>query len=348
MRGEDRRARSGSPEAAGADPADAYEDLRPLLLSVTYRMVGSYAQAEDLVQEGFVRYQQALRSGTEIVSTKAFLVTVVTRLAIDHLRSSRVRRETYVGPWLPDPLVDEMAPDVVQAAELAESLSTAFLIVLGTLTPRERAVFLLHEAFGYDHATIAATLGITEVNCRQIAARARQRVAGAEPRFDASPEDRDRLAERFFAASRRGDVDALVDLLAEDAVFVGDGGAEGRGMTRAVVGREAVGRTIAAFTRGLDDRGVSLEHVHVGAQPAVLLVDRERRIFGVWSLHVADGLVREIHGMVNPHKLGHLGAVSPLVYRRTPLRPDGGERRDRGDRGDRGARQGGDDDDDHV
>jgi len=321
MSGRDRSDRRVAPDAAhddavGPGPAGPYEGLRPLLISIAYRMVGSYAEAEDLVQEGFVRYHRTIRHGTEVASTKAFLVTVVTRLAVDHLRSSRVRRETYVGPWLPDPLVDELAPDVVEAAELAESLSTAFLVLLASLSPRERAVFLLHDVFDYDYPTIASVVGTTVANCRQIATRARQRLAGAEPRFDTSPQARDRLAERFFAASRRGDVDALIDLLAEDAVFVGDGGAKGSGLARPVVGGERVARLVAGFTLGLTERGVSLQPVHVGAQPAVLLVDREGRIFGVWSLHVVDGLVREIHGMVNPDKLGHLGAISPLVYRR--------------------------------
>jgi RNA polymerase sigma factor (sigma-70 family) len=156
---------------------DVYGDLRPLLLSIAYRMVGSYSEAEDLVQEAFVRFHEATRRGVEVESAKAFLTTVTTRLAIDHLRSARVRRESYVGPWLPDPLVDEMAPDVARTAEFAESLSTAFLVLLETLSPLERAVFLLRDVFAYDYGTIAGVVDKSEDNCRQIAARARRRVA---------------------------------------------------------------------------------------------------------------------------------------------------------------------------
>jgi RNA polymerase sigma factor (sigma-70 family) len=304
---------------------DPHADLRPLLISIAYRMVGSYSEAEDLVQEAFVRLHQATRRGTEIESVKAFLITVTTRLAIDHLRSARVRRETYVGPWLPDPLVDEMAPDVVQTAELAESLSTAFLVLLETLSPRERAVFLLHDVLDYDYPTIAEVVGTTEANCRQIAVRARRRVAIGEPRFETSPEERDRLVERFLAVSQQGDVEALVEMLAGDAVFVGDGGAKGNGLARPIAGGKQVGRLVVGFVRRLAAAQVSLRPVHVGAQPAVLLVDAQGRVGGVWSLRVVGGLVREIHGVVNPDKLGHLGTVSPLAYRTAREQQEGRE-----------------------
>jgi RNA polymerase sigma-70 factor (ECF subfamily) len=321
--------------------AGAYEDLRPLLLSIAYRMVGSFSEAEDLVQEAFVRFHRESRGGGDVRSAKAFLTTVTTRLAIDHLRSARVRRETYVGSWLPDPLVDEMAPDIVETAELAESLSTAFLVLLETLSPRERAVFLLRDVFAYDYPAIADVVGVSEANCRQIAARARRRIAIAEPRFETSPEERDRLAERFLAAAQEGDLDPLVDMLAGDAVWTGDGGAKGNGLARPVVGREQVGRLAISFARRLAERGISLRPVHVGAQPAVLLVDQQGRVGGVWSLQIVDGKVREIDGVVNPDKLGHIGPVSPLAYRRAL---EGGTSGDRtyGD-----AQQGGDTHDGH-
>jgi RNA polymerase sigma-70 factor, ECF subfamily len=306
--------RLAAPHSADGD--DVYQDLRPLLLSIAYRMVGSYSEAEDLVQEAFVRFHEATRRGVEIESTKAFLTTVTTRLAIDHLRSARVRRESYVGPWLPDPLVDEMGPDLAQTAELAESLSTAFLVLLETLSPLERAVFLLREVFAYDYGTIAEVVDKSEANCRQIAARARRRVAVAEPRFDPSDEERARLAERFFAASQRGDLAALVEMLARDAVFVGDGGAKGNGLARPVEGREQVGRLLVSFTGRAMAVAIALRPIHVGGQPAALLLDADDQVVGVWSLHVVDGLVTEVHGVVNPDKLGHLGQVSPLAYRR--------------------------------
>jgi RNA polymerase sigma-70 factor (ECF subfamily) len=309
-------------EPHSPDERDVYQDLRPLLLSIAYRMVGSYSEAEDLVQEAFVRFHEATRRGVEIESTKAFLTTVTTRLAIDHQRSARVRRESYVGPWLPDPLVDEMAPDLAQTAELAESLSTAFVVLLETLSPLERAVFLLRDVFAYDYGTIATVVDKSEVNCRQIAARARRRVAVAEqPRFDSSHEERDRLAERFFAAAQRGDVAALVEMLARDAVFVGDGGAKGNGLARPVAGREQVGRLLVNFIRRATAVEITLQPIHVGGQPAVLLLDADFHVAGVWSLHVVNGVVQEVHGIVNPDKLAHLGPVSPLVHRRSERDP---------------------------
>jgi RNA polymerase sigma factor (sigma-70 family) len=283
---------------------DVYRDLRPLLLSIAYRMVGSYSEAEDLVQEAFVRFHEATRRGVEVESAKAFLTTVITRLAIDHLRSARVRRESYVGPWLPDPLVDEMAPDVARTAELAESLSTAFLVLLETLSPLERAVFLLRDVFAYDYGTIAGV-----------------RVAVAEPRFDPSLDERDRLAEWFFAASQRGDLTALVQMLARDAVFVGDGGTKGNGLARPVEGREQVGRLLVGFARRATAAEIRLQPIHVGGQPAALLVDADDGVVAVWSLNIVNGVVQEIHGVVNPDKLAHLGPVSPFAYRRQPRDP---------------------------
>jgi RNA polymerase sigma-70 factor, ECF subfamily len=299
-----------------APPTDeSFENLRPLLLSIAYRMVGSRAEAEDLVQEAFVRFHQATRRGDEIASTKAFLATVTTRLAIDHLRSARVRREAYVGPWLPEPLVDEMTPDITRTAELAESLSTAFLVLLETLSPTERAVFLLRDVFDYDYATVGEVVGKSEANTRQIASRARRRIAVAEPRFEPSPRERDRLAARFFAAARGGDVDGLVDMLAADAVFTGDGGGKGNGLPRPVADRAQIARLLVAFTRRATDHGGELRPIHVGGQPGVLLTDADGRVAAVWSLRIAGGVVHEVLGVVNPDKLAHLGPVSPYAYR---------------------------------
>lgn len=289
--------------------------LRPLLLSIAYRMVGSFSEAEDIVQEAFVRFQQTRRRGTEIESTQAFLAAVTTRLGIDHLRSARVRRDTYVGPWLPEPLVDELAPDVAQQAELADSLSTAFLVLLETLSPVERAVFLMREVFDYGYDEIAEVVGKSEANCRQIAARARRRIEADQPRFDASAEERDALAERFLAAARQGDMDGLVTMLADGAAFYGDGGAKGNGFPRPIAGRSRVGRLLVTLVRRLDQLDFRLRPVHVGGQPGLLLLDPDEQVFGVWSLHIADGVVQAVHGMVNPDKLGHLGPTSPLAWR---------------------------------
>src|SRR4051812_25659791 len=203
---------------------DVYE-LRPLLFAIAYRMLGSVSDAEDVVQEAFLRHHRAVTDGTRIESPKAFLSAVTTRLAIDHLRSARVRRETYVGQWLPEPLLtDRAAPDPALGVADTESLSMAFLLVLERLSPIERAVFLLHDVFHYDFAEIAPIVERSADNCRQIAVRARKHVTAHRPRFAASPEEGAQLADRFVAALTEGDVDGLVSLLAADVVVTGDGG----------------------------------------------------------------------------------------------------------------------------
>jgi RNA polymerase sigma-70 factor (TIGR02957 family) len=310
--------RGGGPSAEDAD------ELRPLLMSIAYRMVGSFSEAEDIVQEATVRFHRATRRDTKIESTRAYLTAVTTRLGIDHLRSARVRREAYVGPWLPDPLVDELAPDLAQEAELADSLSTAFLVLLETLSPLERAVFLLREIFDFGYDEIAEVVGKSEANCRQIAVRARRRIEAGQPRFEPSRQKRDELSEHFFAAARNGDLAGLVNLLAGDAAFHGDGGDKGNGFPRPVIGRERVGRLVVGAVRKLDQLGIRLGPVHVGGQPGVLLLDPEDRLVGVWSLHIADGVIRTIHGVVNPDKIGHLGATSPLSRR--PQTDEGAQR----------------------
>ncbi len=197
-------------------------ELRPLLFSIAYRMLASVAEAEDVVQEAYLRYERALAEGAAIKSPKAYLSAVVTRLAIDELRSARKRRETYSGQWLPEPLLtDHRAADPALAAEQSDSLSMAFLLLLERLGPVERAVFLLHDVFGYEHREIAEIVGKSEENCRQIARRARSHIEAGRPRFEASREQRRRLAERFFAAVTDGDVDGLVELLAADGRRLG-------------------------------------------------------------------------------------------------------------------------------
>lgn len=305
----------GDAEYGDGRSAEEAHELRPLLMSIAYRMVGSFSEAEDIVQEAYVRFHRATSRGTKIESARAYLTVVTTRLGIDHLRSARVRREAYVGPWLPDPLVDELAPDVAQDAELADSLSTAFLVLLETLSPVERAVFLLREIFDYGYDEIAEVVGKSEANCRQIAVRARRRIEADQPRFEASRQEREELSERFFAASRSGDLAGLVELLAGDAAFYGDGGDKGNGFPRPILGRDRVGRLVVGAVRKLDQLGIRLRPVHVGGQPGVLLADPENRVVGVWSLHIADGVIHTIHGVVNPDKLGHLGATSPLSRR---------------------------------
>jgi RNA polymerase sigma factor (sigma-70 family) len=292
--------------------AQAYRDHRSVLLSIAYRMLGSFGDAEDVVQEAFIRYGAALDGGLRPDSERAYLTTVTTRLAIDHLRSARVRREQYVGPWLPEPAVAGMT-DLSDDAALADSLSTAFLVLLERATPEQRAALLLRDVFDLPYDQIAAVLGRSEVACRQLATRARRWVRRPEGRFETDRSRARELAEGFFAAAREGDLPRLVALLVEDAEFVGDGGDSGRGVTRIVRGRETVGALVGSLVGRLLDLGVRMEPAEVGAQPAVLLRDEDDLLVGVWTLVVESGRVAAVHGIVNPDKLAHLGLELNIV-----------------------------------
>jgi RNA polymerase sigma-70 factor (ECF subfamily) len=298
---------------------DSFESLRTTLFSLAYRMLGSVSEAEDIVQEAFLRQQRALSQGAEIDSPKAFLSAVVTRLSIDHLRSARARREVYVGEWLPEPLLTDDDPklDPADHAEQADSLSLAFLVLLEQLTPVERAVFLLHDVFGYGYDEIAETVGKSEQNCRQLATRARRRVEEQKPRFEASREERERLATRFFAAVSDGDMEALVGMLAADVVVYGDGGGKAPSWPRPIFGRDRVSRLFAGWGRQLADTGISLQLHEVNGQPGAVMLDPQQRIINVFSLDIADGVVQTIRSVINPDKLGHLG---PLADARALLR----------------------------
>lgn len=297
--------------------ADAYLDCRPLLFAIAYRMLGSASEAEDIVQEAFVRVQGA-SPAEPIRSVKSYLTAVVTRLAIDHLRSARARRETYVGPWLPEPLVGAVEPDAEDRALAADSLSMAFLVLLESLTPVERAVFLLHDVFELEYAEVAGIVGKSEVNCRQIAARARREVEARRPRFEPSRARRDELASRFFAAASGGDLDGLVQLLAADAAFYGDGGGKGRGLphpVRADGDRTRVPRLLIGFFAIARQHSFQLERVEVNGQPGAIVRDPDGRLINVYALDIADGHVRAVRSVINPDKLGHLGPLSELARR---------------------------------
>jgi RNA polymerase sigma-70 factor (ECF subfamily) len=284
------------------------DDLRPLLFSIAYRMLGSVAEAEDVVQEAYLR--RASAEGVE--NERAFMTTVTSRLAIDVLRSARVRRESYVGEWLPEPLVEAEAPAVVEAEE---SVSLAMLVLLERLNPVERAVFVLRESFDVPFDQVAAIVDRSEDNCRQILSRARKRVAEERPRFDADPAERRALASRFLAAAREGDLQGLVSLLAPDAVLVGDGGGIARALARPMVGGPAVAKAVAAFWRQIDEMGVTVEPVWVNGQPGLRASDGEGRLLSVAAFQIVDGRVAAIHSVVNPEKLGHLGETSELGLR---------------------------------
>jgi RNA polymerase sigma-70 factor (TIGR02957 family) len=284
------------------------EELRPAAFAIAYRMLGSVAEAEDVVQEALLRLHGALDRGERIESPRAYLATVATRLSIDVLRSARVRRETYVGEWLPEPLVTDTSADPARHAEMADSLSLAFLVVLETLSPEQRAAFLLHDVFGFGYGEVAEIVGKSEANTRQLATRARRHVDEGRPRFEASREQRDELARRFFAAVREGDVDGLRELLAEDVVLHGDGGGKVPALARAVHGARRVAQTLSAWSKQATRiAGLDARLVEVNGQPGAISMDGEGRIINVMALDIADGRVQGIRSMVNPDKLAHLG-----------------------------------------
>jgi RNA polymerase sigma-70 factor (TIGR02957 family) len=289
------------------------EELRPTAFAIGYRMLGSVAEAEDVVQEALLRLHEALRRGERIESPRAYLATIATRLAIDQLRSARVRRETYVGEWLPEPLVTDSDVDPARQAELADSLSLAFLVLLESLSPEQRAAFLLHDVFDYGYAEIAEIVGKSEDNARQLAARARRHVDEGRPRFEASRQQREELARRFFDAAQEGELDALESLLSHDVVLHGDGGGKVPALARAVHGRERVARTLRAWMRqGERIRGGALRPVDVNGQPGALLLAGDGLVIGVMALDIADGQIQEVRSIVNPEKLQHLGDVGDV------------------------------------
>jgi RNA polymerase sigma-70 factor, ECF subfamily len=295
-------------------------ELRPLVFSIAYRMLGSVAEAEDIAQETLLRAHRELADGTEIGSPKAHLTAIATRLSIDHLRSARVRREAYVGPWLPEPLLTgagaDPRVDLAADAERSDDLSLAFLLVLERLTPVERAVFLLREAFDYTFAEIAEVVGKTPDNCRQIAARARRHVIAARPRFEPSREAREDLAARFLAAARDGDLDGLLTMLAEDAVFTGDGGGKATAFPEPLVGAARVAHAMRAlFRQGARARGVTVTPAEVNGQPGWVAREADGAVIVVMTLEIAGARVTGIRSIVNPDKLGHLGPVSDRARR---------------------------------
>ncbi len=303
--------------------AEEFEELRPLLFSIAYRILGSVSEAEDAVQETWLRYQA---STTPPISLKSFLAAIVTRVSIDVLRSARVRRETYVGHWLPEPLLTDAPttyPDPEHAAELADSLSMAALLVLERLSPEQRAVFVLHDVFGFPFGEIADVVGKTEATCRQLAARARKHMDEGRPRFDVDHRERDELASRFFDALTIGDVDALRELLAADVEVYGDGGGKAPQWMRVVFGIDKVSRMFAGLGRRFAGSGVQVERHEVNGQPGAVLRDAEDKVINVMTLDVVDGRIRVIRSVINPDKLHHIGPVADAwaLMRQTPPDP---------------------------
>jgi RNA polymerase sigma-70 factor (ECF subfamily) len=285
---------------------DEFEELRPLLFAIAYRILGSVSDAEDAVQEAWLRYEA---SPTQPASAKAFLSAVVTRISVDVLRSARVRRESYVGQWLPEPLLTDPYQDPERSAELADSVSMAALLLLERLSPLERAVFVLREVFGFGFPEVASAVGRSEAACRQLAVRARRHMDEGRPRFEAGRREREELAGRFFDAFREGDIDGLQELLAADVQLVGDGGGKAPALARSIFGAEKVARLLAAVSPWLDLIDVTLEPCEVNGQPGAIFRDRGSKVLVTLTLDVLDGQIQAIRSVSNPDKLGHLGPV---------------------------------------
>jgi RNA polymerase sigma-70 factor, ECF subfamily len=284
-----------------------FEELRPLLFSIAYRMLGSVGEAEDAVQETWLRYAA---SPTRPTSARAFLSAVVTRISIDVLRSARRRREEYVGPWFPEPLLADPYEDPERSAELADSVSMAALLLLERLSPLERAVFVLREVFGFTFPEIASAVGRSEAACRQLAVRARRHMDAGRPRFEADRREREELAGRFFDAFREGDVDGLRELLAADVHMIGDGGGKAPQWPRGILGAGNVARVLASMVAPFGRVGATLEPRAVNGQPGAIFRDRNGRVVGTLALDILEGRIQTIRTVLNPDKLGHVGPVA--------------------------------------
>jgi RNA polymerase sigma-70 factor (TIGR02957 family) len=290
------------------------EELRPVAFAIAYRMLGSVSEAEDVVQEALLQVHQALDAGEPIASPRAFVATVTTRRAIDELRSARARREKYVGAWLPEPIITDGHDDPARHAETADSLSLAMLVLLESLSPEHRAVLLLHDVFDYGSREIAAIVGKSEDNVRQLATRARRHIEQRRPRFQTTREQRDELARRFFQATEQGDLSGLEALLAHDVELTGDGGGKVPALARTLRGRSRVARTLIDWARlGARLPEMSLRPVEVNGGPGALYLDAQQRLIAVVALEIAGDQITSISAIVNPDKLTHLGPVGDFT-----------------------------------
>ncbi len=286
---------------------EEFEELRPLLFSIAYRILGSVSEAEDAVQETWLRFDG---SSTRPTSTKAFLSAAVTRISIDVLRSARVRREEYVGPWFPEPLLSDPYQDPARSVELADSVSMAALLLLERLSPLERAAFLLREVFGFGFDEVAAAVGRSEAACRQLVVRARRHMEAGRPRFEADRQERQELAKRFFDALKNGDVGGLQNLLAADVQLVGDGGGKAPQLARAIIGAENVARLLGTVYPWMSRIEVTFELHEVNGQPGAIFRDRDGKVIHTMALDVLDGQIQAIRSVLNPDKLEHIGPVA--------------------------------------
>jgi RNA polymerase sigma-70 factor (ECF subfamily) len=285
------------------------DELRPVAFAIAYRMLGSVSEAEDVVQEALLRVHQALDRGEQIESPPAFVATITTRLSLNELRSARARRERYFGEWLPEPIITDGDDDPARHAETADSLSLAMLVLLESLSPEQRAVLLLHDVFDYGYTEIAAIVGKSEDNVRQLGSRARRHVEQRRPRFQTTREQRDELAARFFHAAEHGDLAGLEALLAHDVELTGDGGGKVPALARSLRGRGRVARMVIEWlNRGTRIPG-DVRPVEVNGGPGALYLDPQGRLVAVLALDIAGGQIRGISSVVNPDKLAHLGPL---------------------------------------
>lgn len=286
------------------------DGLRPVSFGIAYRMLGTVSEAEDIVQEALLRVDRELERGEEIASPRAFVATVTTRLAINELRSARARRETYVGDWLPEPILTDGPDDPARVAETADSLSLAMLVLLESLSPEQRAVLLLHDVFDYRYREITEIVGKSEDNVRQLATRARRHIEERRPRFQTTGEKHDELAQQFLAAARQGDLAGLEAMLAHDVELTGDGGGKVPALAHSINGRSRVARTLINWLRlavRLPD--LTMRPVEVNGGPGALFLDGEQRLLAVWAFDVADDGITGVSAIINPDKLSHLGPV---------------------------------------
>jgi RNA polymerase sigma-70 factor (ECF subfamily) len=286
--------------------SEPFLEYRPLLFAIAYRMLGSATDAEDAVQETYVRWHRARQAGDEIHSPKGWLTTTISRVCLDQLGSARVKREQYVGPWLPEPLAGT-TPDVAETAADFDSLSLAFLVLLEALSPKERAVFLLHDVFGYEFAAVGEIVGESDVYCRQLAKRARAHMAERRPRFASDPDQRQRLTEVFLRATDEGDMLALIETLTDDVVVFSDGGGKVTAARKPVVGREKVALFLTNLRR-LAPQGTSFLLQPVNGQPGVVTVINGV-IRNVITFDFAESGIRTIYIVVNPDKLQAISAT---------------------------------------